>query len=300
MDARKSAVAAECTSTAATDDDELIDATLFRLTQGLPRAELQLIISEAEACEAELLKEIELLEKASTDDAFGNDNPEVNAILESVLTPLDQYWTASALLGRLRDDMTLPRAPNAPVAPYAFAASSMHSKHHSPMETSAFLALQSIPAYTQTHDQPTQLLALYKKLSSHRSAFAFRKPVKDEEAPGYSDRIQFKMDLGLIRKLITTSIIVSYADFHKYTALISHNCVKFNGRENDYGMLAREFEQASDEMIRHAVLGGVKSKATNPPSLEGVETIALKEPPASATLEEALVVEEAGLVSVPI
>ncbi|GKY94181.1 hypothetical protein MPSEU_000384100 [Mayamaea pseudoterrestris] len=127
-------------------------------------------------------------------------------------------------------------------------------QHHAPVEASALIEMQNNPAYTQQHDQPTQLLALYKKLSSHRSAHVFRKAVKDEEAPGYSDRIRFKMDLGLLRRLIVSSQVVSYHDFHKYAGLIAHNCVKFNGRESDYGMLAREFEQAADEMVRHAVL----------------------------------------------
>ncbi|GKY94168.1 hypothetical protein MPSEU_000382800 [Mayamaea pseudoterrestris] len=239
------------------DREELIEATLFRLTQGLPRAELDLILSESEACEAELLKEIELLEKASSDPSFENESPEVKAILECVLTPLDQYWTASALLGRLRDDMMLPRIPTAAASPYAIAPAASHSKqqpHHAPVDASALIEMQNNPAYTQQHDQPTQLLALYKKLSSHRSAHVFRKAVKDEEAPGYSDRIRFKMDLGLLRRLIVSNQVVSYHDFHKYAGLIAHNCVKFNGRESDYGMLAREFEQAADEMVRHAVL----------------------------------------------
>jgi hypothetical protein len=38
--------------------------------------------------------------------------------------------------------------------------------------------------------------------------------------------------------------------------LIVHNCVKFNGRESDYGTIAKEFEQAADEAIRLAVLSG--------------------------------------------
>lgn len=270
-------------------DDDVVDATLFRLTQGLPRAELQMIISEAEACEAELLKEIELLEQAAANPEASKDNPEVKAILQSVLTPMDQYWTASALLGRLRDDLMMPRIPTAAASPYSLMPPA-HSKHPA-VDASSLLALQDIPAYTQKHDQPTHLLSLYKKLQSHRSALVFRKPVKDEEAPGYSDRIRFKMDLGLMRKLITAGTIASYQDFHQYTALISHNCVKFNGRESDYGMLAREFEQAADEMIRAAVLGLKKAPTPSmeqallveaaPPQESSVETLVAPEPAAA-------------------
>jgi hypothetical protein len=88
----------------------------------------------------------------------------------------------------------------------------------------------------------------------HRSSGVFKRPVKPEEAPGYSERIVFPMDLSMIRKLIVATQIVSYADLHQYIALISHNCVKYNGRESEYGRVAREFEQAADEIINQAVV----------------------------------------------
>lgn len=51
-----------------------------------------------------------------------------------------------------------------------------------------------------------------------------------DAAPGYTDRILFPIDLGLIRKMITTKIITNYAELHQRIGLICHNCVKFNGR----------------------------------------------------------------------
>jgi Bromodomain len=78
--------------------------------------------------------------------------------------------------------------------------------------------------------------------------------VKPEEAPGYTDRIKFPMDLSLIRKMIVTRrYVTSYADLHQYIALISHNCCKYNGKESDYGMVARDFEAMADQIIRMTV-----------------------------------------------
>ena len=54
--------------------------------------------------------------------------------------------------------------------------------------------------------------------------------VKPEEAPGYAERIIFPMDLSLVRKMIVSRIITSYAEMHQKIRLISHNCVKYNGR----------------------------------------------------------------------
>ena len=66
------------------------------------------------------------------------------------------------------------------------------------------------------------------------------------------------MDLGLIRKMIVARKIVSYADLHMHIGLISHNCVKYNGRETDYGVVARNFESMADAFIRQAVLQQAK------------------------------------------
>jgi hypothetical protein len=252
----------DMTSDIMSNDDNLMEATLFRLTQGLPKPELELIVSESEACEAELLREIEILEQAAAaadDDETSIDHPsseDLQAILSSVLTPLDNYWTASALLGRLRDDLTMPRIPSSAAAFPSPVSNLKQPPTPSIDAASTMLAIIDMPAYTKRHDNSTHLMTLYKKLAMHRSALVFKKPVKDEEAPGYSDRIRFKMDLTLMRKLILAGNISSYKDFHEYAALISHNCVKFNGRDSDYGMLAREFERVVDDMIRHAVVSG--------------------------------------------
>jgi hypothetical protein len=47
--------------------------------------------------------------------------------------------------------------------------------------------------------------------------------------------------------------IVSFADLAEALGWISHNCVKYNGRESDYGLVAREFEHMVDETIWQAV-----------------------------------------------
>lgn len=273
-------------ATAAKNDspfEALVEGTLFRLTQGLPMTELRLIVSEAEACEAELLKDIELLEKALSEEGAGDKSEDVDAILNSALTPMDQYWTASSLIGRLRDNLLVPPIPNAPILP-PNPLIPVNSRHQ-PVGASEFLSLIDNPVYTKKHENNTQLMALYKKLSAHRSAIVFKKPVRDEEAPGYSDRIKFKMDLSLIRKLIVAGSITSYKDFHEYASLISHNCVKFNGRESDYGILARDFEQASDEAIRQAVLSGPATRRTPTPMpdpLPAESAAAPSEPTATA------------------
>jgi hypothetical protein len=239
-------------------DDQLLNSTLARLARGLPKRELKLMISEADECEALLLKDIEVLEKALEGSA--EDDADLDAILESPLTPLDRYWTASALLGRLRGDLTVPSIQFVPGGPNMLPP----PKPGNVGDPSALVALLKSPIYTKNHATTVDLLATWKKISSHRTALVFKKPVRGEDAPGYTDRIVFPMDLSLIRKMIVARKVQSFADMHQYVGLISHNCVKYNGRETDYGMVAREFEAMADEFIRQAVTAADNVPAVAP------------------------------------
>ena len=64
----------------------------------------------------------------------------------------------------------------------------------------------------------------------------------DSLAPGYKERIVFPLDLSMLRKMIVARMIKSFASLHQRVALICHNCVKFNGRESDYAVITRDFE----------------------------------------------------------
>ena len=246
------------------DDDKVVDAALQRLCRGLPVRELHLVVEESTACEAQLLEEIALLERAlqqndDDDDLNQEEQDTVGAMLESPLTPLHQYWTASALLGRLRHELALPSLD--PLLQATAAA----SKNRPSSTTSAVAeepALQELTssaegelaaAYGQHTLSSTLLLAVWKKISSNRAANVFRRAVKPDEAPGYTERILFPMDLGLIRKRIVVGNITTFADLHGAIALIAHNCVKYNGRESDYGRVAVDFEHMADSVIVQAV-----------------------------------------------
>ena len=110
---------------------EVLERVLYRLTGGLPKCELNVIVQESNDCEVALLDEIRILEAAhaalSKDDDHteckddglpkneativtksNTDESTLHALLESLMTPLDRFYTASALLGRLRNDMAVP------------------------------------------------------------------------------------------------------------------------------------------------------------------------------------------------
>jgi hypothetical protein len=289
--------------------EPLIEPSLYRLTEGLPKFELKLIATEAQACEELLEEEIKQLEDelarisssqegssstvpmdvASTEakdsaattpanlsDASSSSvkKSPVDLMLESEFTPPDRYFTVSALLGRLRDDLATPLPPNSTLpalrAQHGLLQPPLKKKKISTTPTNAgaavatpvtggtgtnaaepsaipiikeplrpltdldrqkrVLALESMADYRNEHESPIVLLALWKKISTHRTSVVFRRPVNPKEAPSYADRILYPMDLSLIRKMIVARMVKSYADLHIRIGLICHNCVKYNGR----------------------------------------------------------------------
>jgi Bromodomain len=235
-------------SPAETTRIDAVEETLGILARSLPRSELRLVIQESDECEKSLLQDIALLERMLPSDGVkqAGDERNLQAHLESLFTPLDRFWTASGLLGRLRDDLAVPS-----IVGFQALSTSLQVRNGA---RPALADLQQHAGYTAAHASTQHLLTTWKRISSHRSALVFRKPVKPEEAPGYAARILFPMDLSQIKRMILARQVVSYADLHRLTGLISYNCVKYNGRESDYGVVARDFEAAAETCIRQAIL----------------------------------------------
>jgi hypothetical protein len=100
------------------------------------------------------------------------------------------------------------------------------------------------------------------------------------------------MDLSLIRKMIVARHIQSYAQLHHYIGLISHNCCKYNGKESDYGMVARDFEAMADHIIRTTVCAALSKQGDSNPQSTSTATAAstaaaaINTVPASQSAEE--------------
>ena len=313
---------------------KLLEASLPKLTDGLPKRELKLIIAEAKACEAALEEDLRILKlglkaeqstaktkdkddttsdsaksesSSSTSALTAKETEALETMLESQFSPPDTHWTLSALLGRLRHELTTPLPPRSGLAAHreksgltqladnvgltslstiqkrgarpqtpstattsndssdTTTKASAETKTEDATTTgsssdsnneSQFKKLEALPnhdEFRRKHETPDKLLAVWKKLSTHRSSMVFRRPVNPKEAPGYTDRIRFPMDLSLIRKLIMSKHIQNYEGILNQVHLIGHNCVKYNGRESDYALVTREFESVATEYVWNAV-----------------------------------------------
>jgi len=287
--------------------NDLIAPSLSRLTEGLPRKELEAMLTEAKECEAALEKEIKQLEEALQNKDTSNESA-VSIMLSSEMTPPDRYYSVSALMGRLRDPLSTPLTPlntvrqqRAQQAQQERIAQTMlpkKKKPYSPVpgddtlrqieKQKLLLSLDLYPEYRTVHPDSARLLAAWKRISSHRSAIVFRRPVNPKEAPGYQHRILFPIDLSLIRKMISAGMITSFADLHQRIGLICHNCVKFNGYLSDYAVVARDFESHVDDIFVQTV-ASVQPMTNSPaevcppevPSVVAQEDV----PPTNATTE---------------
>lgn len=192
-------------------------------------------------------------------------------ILFTELTPLDRYFCISALLGRLRDPLHTPPPPHSALAKARLkvkatldkkkkkggAQSNVQAASVNGAAAAAAAAMldkykrvirlkETHAVYTRKQTDTTALLALWKRISNNRTAAVFRRPVNVKEAPGY-DKILFPIDLGLIKKMIVSGYIQTFEELHQKIGMICHNCVLFNGRESDYAILTREFENYVDD-----------------------------------------------------
>ena len=207
--------------------DDLVESILFQLSNGLPVREMNLMIQELSECESMMVDDIKLLETALEDETKLSEEQlaAVEVMLGSPLTALDRFWSGSALLGRLRYDRMLPASPNALPRP---AQNAVEDEQLALQELLTDARIAKI--YYEQKIPPQTLFSLWKKISACKAAAVFRKPVKNDEAPGYSDRIVFPMDLMLVRKRIQSNNISTLCSLHAAIGLISHNCVKYNGK----------------------------------------------------------------------
>ena len=306
------------------NQQEVVAKSLYRLTEGIPRMELKAIASEAKQCEALLQQELELLQQAlkkeqqqqgeqqsSSNNKLTEENDAaVNGMLESEFTPPDSCFAVSALLGRLRDELATPLPPNSTIPAHRAKtglattttkttsnnnASSTNPPPAKKKKTgevrfgfSELHQLEQYPWYRKEHETHSSLLSLWKRIANHRSSAVFRRPVNPKEAPGYTDRITFPMDLSLIRKLIVSRMVTSYAELRAQVGLICHDCLKYNGRESDYGVVAREFEAVVDDMITAAVMArSVHKEPSASSSSRPSSSMSAAEPKSSTTASAA-------------
>lgn len=100
-------------------------------------------------------------------------------------------------------------------------------------------------------------LVIWNKISAHRYAIIFRKPVNPRDAPGYDKIIKEPMDLSLIKTKIEEGKIGNLDELSRLLYLMCNNAMIFNGKNDDYYIYAKEVMDYAKSLLEAARRGEI-------------------------------------------
>lgn len=86
------------------------------------------------------------------------------------------------------------------------------------------------------------VMLVYSRLTTHKYASLFLKPITDEQAPGYHSVIYRPMDLQTIRKHIENGVIRTNAEFQRDMLLMFTNAIMYNKSNDHVFNMARQMQ----------------------------------------------------------
>ena len=82
-------------------------------------------------------------------------------------------------------------------------------------------------------------------------SWPFQHPVKEDEAPGYSDIIKQPMDLSTMEVKLQKGEYVTKESFESDFMLMTENCRKYNDAATIYVRNANSLEKKFKSLIKH-------------------------------------------------
>ncbi|MBN3288442.1 CECR2 protein, partial [Polyodon spathula] len=99
-------------------------------------------------------------------------------------------------------------------------------------------------------EEYTSMFKVLETVKTHKDSWPFCDPVDEHYAPGYYNQIQTPMDLTTIEDKLITNRYKTTEDFVADFSLIIKNCDQYNGKENEYSLMARTLEQCFNKAMR--------------------------------------------------
>lgn len=94
------------------------------------------------------------------------------------------------------------------------------------------------------------VMLVYSRLTTHKYASLFLKPITDDQAPGYHSVIYRPMDLQTIRKNIENGAIRTNAEFQRDVLLMFNNAIMYNKTSDHIYNMARQMQQECIQQIQ--------------------------------------------------
>lgn len=93
------------------------------------------------------------------------------------------------------------------------------------------------------------ILMVFNRLSTHKYASVFLKPISDEQLPGYKNLIYRPMDLKKIKENIENGSTRTTVEFQREIMLMCLNAIMFNKRDSNAYNMAKEMMSESQTII---------------------------------------------------
>lgn len=104
------------------------------------------------------------------------------------------------------------------------------------------------------------ILMIYNRLTIHKNASIFLRPVTEDVAPNYKQIVHRPMDLQTIKRNIETGVIRTTAEFQRDVMLMCQNAIMYNQTNNNVYNMAKEMWTDSVNVIE-TFLESVKKDA---------------------------------------
>lgn len=94
------------------------------------------------------------------------------------------------------------------------------------------------------------VMLVYSRITTHKYASLFLKPITDEQAPGYHAVVYRPMDLQTVRKNIENGVTRTNAEFQRDVLLMFNNAIMYNKTDDHVFNMARQMQQECIQQIQ--------------------------------------------------
>jgi len=171
-------------------------------------------------------------------------------------TDADTMSTTTTIDADLAHDMPDTKEEHPTQKPTKKRGRKRKHKSSANIKTPARNTTSSFDSHTDDEDKTRkilkqQLITITDQLRSFESSEHFRTPVKDKQAPNYSDVVKNKFDLYTLKKDVEKGEITSWHLYRMKVITIIQNALMYNNSGDDYFLAAKNFLRNARSIVHN-------------------------------------------------